>query len=1087
MGRVCEAGACDAPCGAGRDCPGTTLCSAETGHCTEPDVCATDLDCLGERVCEQGRCLVPECETHTDCAADRCVDRECSGAGLLLCEQDEGCAGGAGCAPAGVCLPTLPCVQDVDCLGGAPRCDPATGTCRGCLQDADCAPAEECQEGACALTRGCGADADCPGERTCGAELGCLPAPGCPGDALDTLEGAPLIALRDHARLQLCDGDQDRYRVRVPADRWLGVTLRHAADRGDLSLSVTTSGGQLVGQTDGTLGWEAVAAVPQAQQRELTITVAGRPGFSPAYTLQLDSPAREGCLPDSLEGPAGNDTADTATPAAPGLLRPWLCPGEDDWFVVQAAAGSRLLAEVTATGADAPVGLELSVLDSAQQPLAEGVPAAGDALAATVDLERSGPVFVRVSARHAQGHLPLRLHLAVSAADEADALACQNPELLRSGEPLTIKPWRWPVIERFPLLCGAGDRVERPLAFSLATPSRVALRASGAAGPLSLALRGRCAEPGTELECVAEANEDGAVTLDAPLLPAGDWFVILGAPPEQALLLELTAIPDACQADAECGAGWLCVQGHCQAACAGDDDCPGRQTCDVAGGRCQAAAVCVLNEDCVAPDVCRAGECVNAECRSHDDCPALCVDYLCVDPPDPDCLGDGDCPGGWACGDLGVCAPAGPCADDGDCPANAPRCNALSGLCLGCLGPGDCFAAERCRSGRCELEGTCWVGADCPGHRTCGVAHVCEPAACEGDHFDGEDGLHDLELRTHEGLVLCDGDVDAYTVTVPAGVAFEVELRHGLDAGGDLSLRLNTLGQPDVVLGRSDGPLGVELVGITSAALERRLEVHVGGRKGWSVPYSLDLRPVRPPACPADGLEGVGGNDGAATATALWPGDRTIVLCPGDEEWFSLPLAAGTQVSASLTPSGITDSHKLTLLDGDEEVLARAETEDGARALSHVVPATGRYLLRAGSDDPAELSSLRLVLQLRGGGDSSDAACGDATELALDEPAAFPLVLPASGRLTLGCDQRKGHEFLATFTLEEAAHVRLEVVDVVEGASLAVRPVCDDHSRNLVCKQDGVAVLDLAAGTYYAVVLTIDGRQPRLLMTSPQE
>ncbi len=101
---------------------------------------------------------------------------------------------------------------------------------------------------------------------------------------------------------------------------------------------------------------------------------------------------------------------------------------------------------------------------------------------------------------------------------------------------------------------------------------------------------------------------------------------------------DLTA--PACGTDAECGAGAICLGGHCAAsaepACGGPGQCPGGSVC--LGGRCRVAPACVDDANCAAIFPSGHFACVEPETK------------WCRNAPDVRCGSNADCP---------VC-PAGP-------------------------------------------------------------------------------------------------------------------------------------------------------------------------------------------------------------------------------------------------------------------------------------------------------------------------------------------------------------------------------------------------------------------------------------------
>jgi hypothetical protein len=180
-----------------------------------------------------------------------------------------------------------------------------------------------------------------------------------------------------------------------------------------------------------------------------------------------------------------------------------------------------------------------------------------------------------------------------------------------------------------------------------------------------------------------------------------------------------------------------------------------------------------------------------------------------------------------------------------------------SGTCVLCFGDTGCSAAEICRPlsddapvpTYCQYDGFCAGDDEGPGTRFCqnpdlpadhGNPHECFAADCDGDRFDGDLGATPLRWRTYTGLVRCDGQDDTYVLRVPAGAAGQVTVLHD-PAAGDLSVRVQEAENPGIDVSTSDGRVGVEIAAVPPAGEEREINVVVGGRPGFSVPYSITL------------------------------------------------------------------------------------------------------------------------------------------------------------------------------------------------------------------------------------------------------
>jgi len=218
-------------------------------------------------------------------------------------------------------------------------------------------------------------------------------------------------------------------------------------------------------------------------------------------------------------------------------------------------------------------------------------------------------------------------------------------------------------------------------------------------------------------------------------------------------------------------------------------------------------------------------------------------------------------------------------------------------------------------------------------------------AACEGDRFDGAPEPPHLDLRAYGHLLLCDTTEDLYRAGVPAGAGLLVVLRH-TPGEGDLSLTVTMGGAADIVLGESDWRSGVEAVGLDPVAIDRAVDLLVRGRPGTSVPYSISLERQPPDVCLPDTLEGPLGNDDQAHALRLLPGLHLVRICPGDEDWFSLDLAAGDELVVRAASEAVPEDLGLTLLGPDGQEVAAGASDGRAQVLATPIAAAGVHLLR---------------------------------------------------------------------------------------------------------------------------------------------
>lgn len=193
-----------------------------------------------------------------------------------------------------------------------------------------------------------------------------------------------------------------------------------------------------------------------------------------------------------------------------------------------------------------------------------------------------------------------------------------------------------------------------------------------------------------------------------------------------------------CLGDGHCDEGERCRQGVCEGGCKGDADCPGATPrCRVETGACVA---CLGDGDCGEGEACRGDACVpeTIGCASDGDC--------VVDPTRPRCRLTGEtgicvaCLGGGDCGEGEECVADAcvsvSCASDDDCAgiAGLPRCDREAGRCVGCLADTDCADGEMCVDRGCEPAPGCEGDDDCVE----ATRPVCDGGTCRGCAGDGE-------------------------------------------------------------------------------------------------------------------------------------------------------------------------------------------------------------------------------------------------------------------------------------------------------------------------------------------------------------
>ncbi|MEL6179594.1 MAG: hypothetical protein AAFS10_11610, partial [Myxococcota bacterium] len=188
------------------------LWAASCGGDDNATGCTSDVDCRGDRVCQEGSCVEPSGGTSnttstssnatsndtsvgtsnttssntTNCTGDSdCPTGEvCDGnmCGTLMCMGDDDCGNDTRFCFGGICQPVLSCTDDGDCTAIGGTCQ--DGICEpSCIVDGDCSnpTLEACVDGVC-VSR-CLNDNQCDGGDVCQDNL-CV-TPECMGDGTE--------------------------------------------------------------------------------------------------------------------------------------------------------------------------------------------------------------------------------------------------------------------------------------------------------------------------------------------------------------------------------------------------------------------------------------------------------------------------------------------------------------------------------------------------------------------------------------------------------------------------------------------------------------------------------------------------------------------------------------------------------------------------------------------------------------------------------------------------------------------------------------------------------------------------------------
>ncbi|MBM4321722.1 MAG: hypothetical protein FJ125_17745, partial [Deltaproteobacteria bacterium] len=403
-------------------------------------------------------------------------------------------------------------------------------------------------------------------------------------------------------------------------------------------------------------------------------------------------------------------------------------------------------------------------------------------------------------------------------------------------------------------------------------------------------------------------------------------------------------------------------------------------------------------------------------CRGDEDCLGgrYCHGGSCREP----CTEDGQCPGTRRCA-AGRCPEADPCQASEDC--DAPRVCARGSCREPCRSDDDCPGTQLCtmRTGLCREGPGCTEDADCLDGRLCLIGRCGEP--CRDD--DGCPGTRS-----------CDQASGRCAEPEVCWVAEDCDPGRRCVAGRCTE----TCGE-----GRAC-PEG------STCIAEDGLCVEQGECRAQDV-----LEPVP--------------DDDADRASPARAGVQELLLCPGEEDWRSLGVPAGTGLSLRLSGDGeLAGRVQLWLLDGEAEPLAEAEPDGDGLLLRRELEQAGRYLLRIRPVAGAPPLALRLEVTAQALPQAATLACAQAPLLEPGAAAAFPATF-AVPRFDLSCGPRQQADHVARIMLPRPA---LVVLHLEGGSSLALRNACTDAATEVACTAgDGAAIAEqlLDAGSWFAV------------------
>jgi hypothetical protein len=381
--------------------------------------------------------------------------------------------------------------------------------------------------------------------------------------------------------------------------------------------------------------------------------------------------------------------------------------------------------------------------------------------------------------------------------------------------------------------------------------------------------------------------------------------------------------PPPCANDGACGApAAVCEAGACTPGCnsVGGPSCGGGTVCNTNTGRCQqVAGPCSMDAQCMAPSsVCESGQCV------------------------PGCAAPGglQCTGSTACNAAtGRCDPVAPPPCMADAACNPPSTVCEAGSCVpGCATAG-CSGTDVCNtsSGRCEPPPP-------------------PPPMCPVDAFEDNDSSTTPTLgvtagMAHTGLAACAMDDDYYAFDLGVGDQLRAEVLFA-NADGDIDMQILTPAGTTGVSGSSVND--DEDATYTAAAAGRHLvRVFLYRDQGTNPGNTYTLRlthtpappPPPPPMCVVDRFED---NDSQATARAMTlpVSESGLALCTMDDDYFTLALAAGDEITASVTFSTAEGDIDLRLLDAAGTSQASSTGVTGTESFTFTANAAATYALR---------------------------------------------------------------------------------------------------------------------------------------------
>jgi len=242
------------------------------------------------------------------------------------------------------------------------------------------------------------------------------------------------------------------------------------------------------------------------------------------------------------------------------------------------------------------------------------------------------------------------------------------------------------------------------------------------------------------------------------------------------------------------------------------------------------------------------------------------------------------------------------------------------------------------------------------------------PPTCQDDVYEPNNQAADAKaLGTGAyDLSICDTqlspvDSDWFLVGLKAGESLNVKVTFEHDLG-DIDVSLAQSGPVNTIVAASDGTSDEEEFDYSPGVNGDFLLVIFGvANIQYSNAYHLELTVTSaPPTCQEDFLEPDDSAQSGTKVTSLEADYKFLTLCPGDEDWFLVPLDAGDTVLAAATIS--KGSLSMELQDPAGKVVDTAgPTSAPATVGLYGVEASGDYRVRVFAAQEAAYSMDFLV------------------------------------------------------------------------------------------------------------------------------